>query len=155
MDTKNSRFFRNNIGNKGFTLIETLVGIALLGIVMVLGSQGYDFIKKMSNTVSSLDTVDRRTNEIIENVRATLPQQVVSFNSDPVYIQNILSASSLTMAWSLRVDDTVSNCPTCPGRYGYIITPIKNESGLNLVTIVFTHKDWGTEPKKFEFVVTR
>lgn len=158
---------RPKYSQKGFTLIEALVGIALLGIVMVIGIQGYDFIRKSSDTVSSMNTIDNRVAEIIQSINGNISQQVISFPDSTTddELENKINEklAELPMAWSLTADMPAVDCSSCPGRYGYIITNVPNYLGLYMVTIRFTHTDWhrNTEnggddgSKKYRFMVTR
>jgi hypothetical protein len=152
--------------NQGFTIMEAIVGIGLLGIVMVTGTQGYDYIKQSQTKMATMNTTENRVSEIIQTVKANISQQIISFpasassatgNADTLvtnYIESVLG-SNLPMAWSLNTDSTAAECPTCPGRYGYVITAIPDYGGLYLVSIRFTHTDWGDTPKKFSFVVSQ
>lgn len=166
--------------NKGFTIAEALVGIGLLGIVMVVGTQGYDYVKKSSVQISTMNTTENRVNEIIQTIKSNISQQIVSFpasvdtavsqtqqqvtaanpttSSDIMvasYIDTALAPASLPMAWSINSDSEIAACANCPGRYGYTITAIPNYGGLYKVTIKFTHTDWGTTPKVYNFVVSK
>lgn len=138
--------------NHGFTLTEVLVGVGLLMLVAVGGLTAFDQLGKLmaSNEVSS--TADDRIIEIIENIRQHPTTQIVQYTDDA---NKLIYKENLEMAWSNEVDTTAANCTTCPGRYGYVITPISNAMGdLYLVTVMFTHKEWD-QPKKFEFVVSK
>lgn len=157
--------------NKGFTIMEAIVGIGLLGIVMVTGTQGYDYIKSSQTKMTTMNTTENRVSEIIQTVKANISQQIISFpasvsasstgssseSGDTLVTSYIESAlgSNLPMAWSLTTDSKVSDCTACPGRYGYVITAIPGYGGLYLVSVRFTHKDWGDTPKNFSFVVSQ
>lgn len=160
----------NNLkNNRGFTLIEALVGIGLLGIVMVVGTQGYEYVKRSQEKITTMNTTENRVSEIIQTVKANISQQIISFPAslatttstsltDPEkvvadYIEDKLT--SLPMAWSTYTDSTTAECPTCPGKYGYVITSVPGYGGLYNVTIRFTHTDWGTTPKTYSFVVSQ
>ncbi len=151
--------------NQGFTLIENLVGIALLAIVIVVGTQGFDYIKKGTTQITTLNTNDNRVLEIIHKVRANVSNQIISFPTSIVskdtetftavektqeYIERILNVETLPMAWSIQTDSSVAECSSCPGRYGYIITAVPQFGNLYKVTIRMTHKDWGTGLKDFK-----
>ena len=154
--------------NKGFTIMEALVGIGLLAIVMVTATQGYDYIKKSQSKMITMNTTENRVNEIIQTVKGNISQQIISFPGSTLiagsngtiltdsYIDTVLGAADLPMAWSTTTDTKVSECSNCPGRYGYIITPIPDYGGLYLVSIRFTHTEWGAgTTKNFSFVVSK
>lgn len=158
--------------NKGFTIMEAIVGIGLLGIVMVTATQGYDYIKISQSKMVTMNTTENRVSEIIQTVKANISQQIISFpasvvssitgsssiNGDTLvntYIESVLG-SNLPMAWSMNTDAKVADCTACPGRYGYVITAVPGYGGLYLVTLRFTHTDWGAEASKsFSFVVSQ
>lgn len=140
------------LNNKGFTITEALVGTALLSIVVLGGLTAFDYLGKMANDNQTVSTVDDRVSEIIENIRQQPTTQILQFE-DP---SDLLNASRLKMAWSNQVDMPASECSDCPGRYGYVITPASQATtDLYLVTIWFTHKEWGKEIKKYEFLVSQ
>lgn len=150
--------------------MEAIVGLGLLAIVMVTGTQGYDYIKSSQTKMTTMNTTENRVSEIIQTVKANISQQIISFpasastssessggSGDTLvhnYIESVLG-SNLPMAWSLTNDSKVADCTACPGRYGYVITAIPGYGGLYLVSIRFTHIDWGTTPKNFSFVVSQ
>lgn len=158
--------------NKGFTITEALIGVALLSIVIVGGLSLRDFARKGTDSVSTINTVDNRVYEIIQSTLGSISQQIISF-PDSTSNENLETLINqklqfLPMAWSLNTDIKASECENCPGRYGYIITPVPDYPGLYMVTIRFTHKDWmiadtggrGTDltndgSKKYRFLVTR
>lgn len=156
--------------NKGFTIMEAIVGLGLLALVMVTGTQGYDYIKSSQAKMTTMNTTENRVSEIIQTVKANISQQIISFpasvsnstgssgeSGDTLvtnYIESVLGGT-LPMAWSLTNDSKASDCTTCPGRYGYVITAIPGYGGLYLVSIRFTHNDWGGTPKNFSFVVSQ
>ena len=161
------------LNTKGFTLVESLVGMGLLGIVMVAGIQGYDYVKKSSVQLTTLNTTENRVAEIIQSIKSNISQQIISYPGSvdtqntlntsaetggvlgtAIYIDTILTTATLPMAWSLQSDSDVTNCTNCPGRYGYIITAEPNYGGLYRVTIKFTHKDW-PDARKYTFLVSK
>lgn len=138
--------------NKGFTITEVLVGTALLSIVTIGGLTAFDQLNKISSGNETASTVDDRVSEIIENIRQQPTTQILQFE-DPI---DLLSTQNLKMAWSNTDDRPIAECKQCPGRYGYVITPASQAtSDLYLVTIWFTHIEWGTDIKKFEFLVSK
>lgn len=133
-------------------MIEILVGGALIALVAVGGLSAYSQLSRIeqSNTVTS--TADDRVSEIIENIRQQPTTQIIQYSMDPL---SILAPEKLKMGWSIQTEAPAEECKDCPGRYGYVITPLSEALGdLYLVTVYFTYKDW-PEPRKYEFVVSR
>ena len=131
-------------------MMEALVGIALLGIIIVVGTTGYEQIQKTSQTLATLNTTENRVNEIIYGIKANATQQITNFSTNQSF-----NTSDLPMAWSLNMDTLATECPECPGRYGYTINAVPNYSGIYEVKIKFTHTDWAQGPKEFQFLVTK
>lgn len=145
-------FFKPIRSKKGFTITEVLVGTALLSIVVVGGLTAFDQLHKISVGNETASTADDRVAEIIENIRQQPTTQILQYE-DP---DDILSVKKLKMGWSNNDDKPATECINCPGRYGYVITPAsKATSDLYLVTIWFTHSEWGSEIKKYEFLVSK
>lgn len=150
MGNKLFRFARSN--NKGFTITEVLVGTALLSIVVIGGLTAFDQLGKMGVDNQTTSTVDDRVTEIIENIRQQPTTQILQYED----AGDLLTANNLKMSWSIKTDVPYGQCKECPGRYGYVITPASQAtSDLYLVTIWFTHTEWGSDIKKYEFLVSK
>ncbi len=145
-------FFKSITSKKGFTITEVMVGVALLSITIVGGLTAFDQLNKTSISNETKSTADDRVAEIIENIRQQPTTQILQF-AEP---NAILNTNSLKMGWSNKDDKPLSQCTNCPGRYGYVITPATDATNdLYLVTIWFTHTEWGSDIKKFEFLVSK
>ena len=113
---------------------------------------GVGQLSKVSKTNEVSSLADSRIVEIIENIRLQPTTQIVQYSLDP---SSLLNETDLKMAWSTKVEGPIASCTDCPGRYGYVITPISSSLGdLYLVTIVFTYTEWD-EPRKYEFLVSK
>lgn len=145
-------FLKSISSKKGFTITEVMVGVALLSIVVVGGLTAFDQLNKTAIGNETKSTADDRVAEIIENIRQQPTTQILQY-ADPGAILNV---NNLKMGWSNKEDKPLSECTNCPGRYGYVITPATDAtSDLYLVTIWFTHTEWGSDIKKFEFLVSK
>lgn len=145
-------FLKSVVSKKGFTITEVMVGVALLSIVVVGGLTAFDQLNKTAIGNETKSTADDRVSEIIENIRQQPTTQILQYTD----ASSLLNMSSLKMGWSNIDDKPLSECINCPGRYGYVITPATDAtSDLYLVTIWFTHTEWGSEIKKFEFLVSK
>lgn len=144
--------FKKIQSTKGFTLTEVMVGVALLSIVVVGGITAFDHLNKISVNNENTSTVDDRVAEIIENIRQQPTTQILQYEE----ASDLITTSNLKMAWSNKEDKPASQCPNCPGRYGYVITPASQATtDLYMVTIWFKHTEWGPEIKKYEFLVSK
>ena len=141
---------RNTLASqKGFTITEVLVGTALLSIVVIGGLTAFDQLNRIAVGNETTSTADDRVSEIIENIRQQPTTQILQYED----ATDLLNVQNMSMAWSANDDLPVAQCGHCPGRYGYVITPAsKATTDLYLVTIWFTHAEWGTDIKKYEFL---
>lgn len=145
-------FFKSIRSKKGFTITEVMVGTALLSIVVIGGLTAFDQLNKISVGNEIASTADDRVAEIIENIRQQPTTQILQFED----AGDLLTVNNLKMGWSNTDDKPASQCPQCPGHYGYVITPASQAtSDLYLVTVWFTHTEWGSEIKKYEFLVSK
>lgn len=145
-------FFKTINSKKGYTITEVMVGVALLSIAVIGGLTAFDQLNKTAISNETISTADDRVAEIIENIRQQPTTQILQY-AEPTAILNV---NALKMGWSNIEDKPLSECQNCQGRYGYVITPATDAtSDLYLVTIWFTHVDWGSEIKKFEFLVSK
>ena len=145
-------FFKSMRSKKGFTITEVMVGTALLSIVVIGGLTAFDQLNKISIGNEIASTADDRVAEIIENIRQQPTTQILQYED----ANDLLNVNNLKMGWSNTDDKPASQCENCPGRYGYVITPATQAtSDLYLVTVWFTHTEWGTDIKKYEFLVSK
>lgn len=171
--------FPNKRNQKGFSLIESMVAMAVLSIVVTAAYYGIENITKSSTQVTTLNTLNNRVSEIVENLRSTINQQIIYFpqevpciNANSAFscgtsdydttgaydnaLDSLLDTNDdLPMGWSLQTEAPVNQCTNCPGRYGYVISQLPGQGNLYKVKIKFTHRDWGNISKNFEFLVTK
>ncbi|MBC7420324.1 MAG: hypothetical protein H7328_06300 [Bdellovibrio sp.] len=136
----------------GFSIVEVMIGTGLIMVVALGGMSLLTQLTKTSKTNEVSTYADDRIHEIIENIRQQPTTEIIQYVDDPSVL---LKKGSLKMAWSTQVDAPEATCQDCPGRYGYVISPINQALGdLYLVTIIFTHKDWENS-RQYEFVVSK
>ena len=126
---------------KGFSIIETLVGLALIGIVMATFIGGLSALQDMKGNADELRLLNREVNDIIESIRPNLKSYQISYDESKSNAER-LAVGSLPMAWGNGVKSTAEKCPNCPGRFGYVIQSYEGYFGLYLVTVRFSHKKW-------------
>lgn len=141
--------------NRGFTLIESLIGIGLLTILILMSITSIQQVKRLSQSVNTSESSDKQILQIIENVRSNMS----SFKSTYDYYSedsanNLLTFDKLAMAWDDKTNTTVALCPTCKGRYGYVLQPYEQFRGLSILTLKISHQNWGSESKTYKFLVT-
>lgn len=137
----------------GHTLIELLIGFAILTIVSMAFMQGISSIANMKETADTSMSVEKQINNIIENIRVNARLYQVAFTRDTLTRQAMLADKNLPIAWSSKLISDSETCPACPGRAGYVIQPLDGVPGLYIVTVRLTHTAWGGQAREYQFVV--
>ncbi len=140
---------------KGFTIIESLVALALLAIVISISYSSIQQVRNLSAQVSSGESSEKQVLQIIENVRSNMNIYKANYE----YYTNesadlLLATEKLSMAWDKNMDTEVKNCPACKGRYGYVLQPYEKYRGLYVLTLKITNETWGSRIKKYKFLVS-
>jgi len=135
------------LNQKGFTLVEVLVALAMIVTVATCFSLGYLNYKAIYLKTKTSSAVMKQINNVVESIRPNLQAYQINYDS-----QQQLNADNLPMAWNRNFVGKVADCPNCPGRMGYTIQPT-TQSGLYLVNVMVTHKDW-TEYEYYQSYVS-
>lgn len=135
----------------GFGMIEVLVSFAILGAGIFTIMEGLDYLEKKKTLTDKNVTLENMLGSIVDSVRANIVMEKVDFQAgDPAFAQNWLSHSthqaikdSLTMCWVNDGLISITNYPNCPGRLGYVVSPMRIDNlqlrGLYYVTVRMTH----------------
>lgn len=141
--------------NRGFTIIESLVGMSLLGILLAISITSVQQVRKISETVTTSESSDKQILQIIENVRSNMNSFKATYDYyDEAIADGLLEDNKLAMAWDGNIDTTKDQCPTCRGRYGYVLQPYEKYRGLFILTLKINHQTWPGGPKTYKFLVT-
>ncbi|WP_413291383.1 type IV pilus modification PilV family protein [Bdellovibrio sp. HCB337] len=136
----------------GFTIIEVLVALAMIvsvGSLFSLGLLGYKNLNLKSKTSS---TVMKQIHNLVENIRPNL--QLYQVNFDPNMDRDVkLKVDSLPMAWNRDYVGKASDCPDCPGRFGYVVQP-STQTGLFILTVRVTHNTWASKYVEYQTFVS-
>lgn len=126
---------------KGFSLLEVMVAAGVMGVILYLFTDGTSFLSQRNKQLEELLIMERHVNALYENIQSNIDVYQITYNprefnqnSDPSKIEKYLP-----MAWDMKVLTDVKNCPTCPGRMGFIIVPLDGYRGLYKLTIRATH----------------
>lgn len=138
--------------NKGFSFLESIIGMAIIVIFAAIYSGGLIQFKKQAERAININAADKEVLAVIESVRQDLGSHKLNFMLGAAGISKELDTAKLPYAWSKFGTMRAEDCPTCLGRYGFTIQPISGFSGLYIVTIRMTHGDWATY-KDFKFVI--
>lgn len=137
----------------GYSLIEALIAasmVAFIGGTLALGLFQY---KKIVSRSQLTQVVESQIRDIVENVRPNVGQYQITFDYREEARQEALNVNKLPMAWTVGLITPADRCPTCPGRFGYVIQPVPAFNGLYRLTLRLTHKDWD-RPREYMFLVT-
>lgn len=132
------------LNNAGVTILESLLGLALIGIVMSSFVGGIVSMNKVRGEADGSRILNKQINDIIEGIRPNLKLYQLSYDSSKNSSER-LDLKNLPMAWGNGVQAKASECKDCPGRYGYMIQSYDGYYGLYLVTVRFSHKEWSTK----------
>lgn len=152
-------FFRNE---KGFTLVENLIALAIVGVVSIGLFGGMVVMQKLATTSRMMSASDKQISDIADSVRVALESHQIDFgrsvkSSAEQNIDSInrsLDVDKLPMYWDTGMTGTKEDCPNCQGRYGFIIQPFEQFPGLYVVTLRVTHESWMEPYKEYQFVVS-
>lgn len=148
----------------GMTVAELLVAAAILGVATAGAVRGLQEITKSRNVNLGLTERHNIMNAIVDNIRSNssafqmgytpVDLSAISSTGDNELVDDLLDPDNLNYAWSNSRIGTITECPECPGRYGYLIQPVALNRGLFLVTIRITNKELFEGFKQYQFITT-
>ncbi len=146
---------------QGFGILETMIGFAIMGVGTYLILQGLDMFDSSKGRVDKSINLENTLSNIVESVKSNIILEKIDFQADT----NFLSKStyqevkdSLKLCWVKDGVIPLDNYPNCPGRLGYVVTPLKVGTltlrGLYRVTVRLTHDEiYAGRFKQYEFIV--
>ena len=149
------------LNQKGFGLLETMIGFAIMGIGTFLILQGLDYFDDSKTKVDKNISMENMLSNIIESVRVNIVLEKVDFKAEETFLANTNIAdvkSSLKLCWVKDGIIPQNNYPNCPGKIGYVSVPLKVGTltlrGLYKVTVRLTHDElFPGQFKQYEFIV--
>lgn len=145
---------------KGITILETLLGLAMITLVGSFFISGALSMKKVAKDSGTKNSVYKQINDVIENIRPNVRMYQINYFQTDEARSLALAPGKLPMAWGNGYSTEAVNCKSCPGRYGFVIQAYPGMKGLYLVTVRFSHKEWSqsggnskaTKPEDYGFV---
>ncbi|MEK2646138.1 hypothetical protein [Bdellovibrio sp. BCCA] len=128
--------------NKGISIIESLLGLAMITLVGSFFISGVLGMKKIAKDSGTKNSVYKQINDVIENIRPNVRMYQINYVQTDEERNNALALDKLPMAWGNGKLEPKETCPGCPGRYGFVIQAYPGIKGLYLVTVRLSHKDW-------------
>lgn len=139
---------------RGFTLVENLMAI-LIGVIGLSAIiSGVVMYGKVNKSIEVLDSTENNINQIAESIRANIGSFQINNQFSGANIDVLLDPKKLPMAWDTDITASAEDCPSCLGRFGFVIQPFEAYRGLYLVTLRVTYASWGSTYKDYEFVVS-
>ncbi len=139
----------------GFTLVEVLVGFAIIGIVATGLIGGSKYLNRFSNDVENKLSVERAALSLSRNIQNNVALYQVDYNAG-VFLSMTSKAQlmkELPLAWDEKTLTDVDQCPACEGRMGFVIEPLTTYRGLYKLTIKVTHARYIETFKEYTFLV--
>ncbi len=144
----------------GMSLIEIMIGFGLLAVGSFIIINGVDYIEKKKVVVEDETYVENMILNLVESIRSNIHMEKIDFAPDK-FLKNTAVTdihNSLKLCWGKEGVIPLDKFPSCPGRIGYVITPLKigpvEKRGLYRVTIRLTHSvKYPQTHKEYQFVV--
>lgn len=130
------------LNNRGLSILEALLGLAMLTLVGSFFISGMMGMKKVAKDTGTKNSLYKQINDVIENIRPNVRMYQINYISTDDERDRALAVDKLPMAWGNGSISTAEKCPACPGRYGFVIQAYPQMKGLYLVTVRMSHKDW-------------
>ncbi|MFP5457248.1 MAG: hypothetical protein ACLGG7_00815 [Bacteriovoracia bacterium] len=151
-------FLRNSLG---FGLMESMLSIGLLGVGAYFMVNGYDLISGSKDSVDQSILEENTLANLTESIRVGITSEKIDFRAEEEFLSKTTVEGvreSLVSCWTRTGITSIKNIPSCPGRIGYVVTPLKTGNitlrGLFMITIRMTHDElFPGEFRQFQFIV--
>lgn len=148
------------LNQTGFSMVEVLVAIAILGMGITIALNGINFIGDKKDSIDRGATQEGLLTGLIESIRLNIAMEKVDFDAE-AFLQNTTYKdvhNSLRLCWVHDGIIPVETFPECPGRIGYVVTPLKvgplEMRGLYKITVRMTHAELFPDVyRQYEFIV--
>ena len=140
--------------SSGYTYVEALVSLALLGVISYGIYNGVAYLSSQTHRVISLSTKDKEMSALLSTIRTNVDLFQINYDLTDAAKEQMLNVNTLPQAWATNIGITdVKNCPSCPGRLGYVVQPVTGIRGLLQVTVRVTNKELFEGFQDFTFMV--
>jgi prepilin-type N-terminal cleavage/methylation domain-containing protein len=142
------------ISQKGFSLAEVMVAVGLVAVIGFSLVSGIVHFRRIVEKAKVSQVLELQINDIVENIRPNINRYQVTYEYSKEFRERRLAVDSLPNAWDVGIVSTVAECPSCLGRYGFLVQPYTNMPGLYVLTVRMTYKGWSEGHKDYSFLVT-
>jgi cytoskeletal protein RodZ len=150
----NRNLNHNKGAAQGYSLMEALLAIALISLMGTILATGLVQYRKIVGRSQMNHSVDQELSDIVENIRPNLSLYQINFNATAQARETALNQRDLPMAWAPGQITTAAACPGCPGRFGFVIQPFPDQTGLYVLTLRMTNTEWHEPYRDYSFLVT-
>jgi hypothetical protein len=145
----------------GFGMVEVMVSFALLGAGIFTIMEGLDYLEREKTITDKNVSMENMLSSIVDSVRSNIIMEKVDFQATSNWLNNSTAQAvkdSLKMCWVKDGLIPIANYPNCPGRLGYVVSPmtigILEVRGLYFITVRMTHDElYPNNFKQYQFIV--
>lgn len=138
----------------GYTYIEAIAAVGILSVISYGIYSGVVYLSSQTHRVINISTKDKAMSALLSTIRTNVDLFQINYDLTPAAMEQLLAVNNLPQAWSTNAGITdVKNCPTCPGRIGYVVQPVGGIRGLLQVTVRITNKELFDGHQDFTFMV--
>ncbi|MGI4993347.1 hypothetical protein ACRXCV_11990 [Halobacteriovorax sp. GFR7] len=144
------------LDNRGLSLAEIVVTAGLLGVLIYAFVGGQNVFRKANKKSRSQVVQYNIVHSLYRKISSNSALFQMNLNSD-----DFLSMTSvqdlnekLPLAWNDKLVTSVDECPSCPGRLGYVLIPHPSYRGLLKLVIRVTHRSYIEGFKDYEFIIS-
>lgn len=128
------------LDQRGFTMMEILVVSGLIVVVIFSLTTSLRMSQQFLGQVRGKRNRDRVVSSTLKNVVENIALFQKNFNMGDDWAESLLDPKALPIPWDDNsVYNSLQECPTCPGRMGFVIQPVVGMPGLNRLRIRVTH----------------
>lgn len=144
----------------GVGMVEVLMGFALAGVGAFIILNAVDYLSEKKAVVDKNATMENIITGLMESIRSNIIMEKIDFQPEGFLDHTTFEAvhENLQLCWVNDGIIPVKEYPGCPGRVGYVVTPMTAGSmefrGLFKVTVRITHTElFPGQFKQYEFIV--
>lgn len=142
MERSQGGVLKKQLRNKGFSLIEVILALGILGSTIYFFTVSSSFITKQTADIKRVMSYEKVAVSLYENIRRNIHIYQTTYDPSPFLgiTDKVTLLEKLPLAWNDNGYMDVKDCPQCKGRTGFVISPIPGYRGLYRLVIRFVHE---------------
>jgi prepilin-type N-terminal cleavage/methylation domain-containing protein len=148
------------LSQKGYSLIEIMAGLALVGTGAFIIMNGLDYLDSRKSVINKSASQEAIISGLMESVRTNIAMEKIDYQPEVFLNASEIEEvkKNLNLCWFGNGVIPLEEFPTCEGRLGYIVYPLKignlEYRGMYKVTIRVMHeKLMPGSYKQYDFIV--